>query len=37
MVMVPRRDVKVLEMSVESGLKMVLSGGIVTSPMISTK
>jgi len=37
MVLVPRKDVRVLDMTVENGLKMVLSGGIVTSPVISTK
>jgi len=37
MVLVPRKDVRVLEMSVENGLKMVLSAGIVTTPTISTK
>ncbi len=30
-VMVPRQDVQVLEMSVEEGLKLVLSGGIIAS------
>jgi uncharacterized membrane protein len=37
MVLVPRKDVRVLDMTVENGLKMVLSGGIVTSPILSTK
>ncbi|MFI5251491.1 MAG: DUF502 domain-containing protein [Bacteroidota bacterium] len=37
MVLIPRRDVRVLDMTVENGLKMVLSGGIVTSPLIKTK
>lgn len=37
MILVPRKDVKVLDMSVEAGLKMVLSGGIVTTQVIATK
>jgi uncharacterized membrane protein len=30
--MVPRREVTVLNMSVEDGLKLVMSGGIVVPP-----
>lgn len=30
LIMVPRKDVRILEMSVEDGLKLLLSGGIVT-------
>src|ERR1041384_8331387 len=37
MVLLPRQSAKVLEMSVEDGLKLVLSGGIVTPGIISTK
>ncbi len=37
MVLLPRQSAKVLEMSVEDGLKLVLSGGIVTPGPISTK
>lgn len=37
MILVPRADVHVLDMSVEEGIKMVLSGGIVTSTTISVK
>lgn len=29
---VPRKDIKVLDMSIEEGIKMVVSGGIVTPP-----
>jgi uncharacterized membrane protein len=29
---VPRRDIVLLEMSIEDGIKMVISGGIVTPP-----
>jgi uncharacterized membrane protein len=32
LVFVPRRDLVVLSMSVEEGIKMVISGGIVTPP-----
>ncbi len=32
LLIVPRRDVTVLDMSVEDGLKLVMSGGIVTPP-----
>jgi len=37
LVLVPRSDVQVLNMSVEEGLKLVLSGGIVSSGTISVK
>lgn len=37
LVLVPRRSVRVLDMSVEEGLKFVLSGGIVTTGTITTK
>ena len=37
LVLVPRESVKVLNMSVEDGLKIVLSGGIVTSGTLSIK
>lgn len=36
MVLVPRKDVVVLKMSVEEGLKLALSGGIVAPPEIMT-
>ncbi len=32
LIMVPRKDVRILEMSVEDGLKLLLSGGIVAPP-----
>ena len=37
LVLVPRAQVQVLTMSVEDGLKLVLSGGIVTSGTITVK
>lgn len=37
LVLVPLEDVRVLEMSVEDGLKFVLSGGIVTSGQLTVK
>lgn len=37
LLLVPRSEVQVLAMSVEDGLKLVLSGGIVTSGTISVK
>ncbi|MBI3189941.1 MAG: DUF502 domain-containing protein [Ignavibacteriales bacterium] len=37
MVLVPMESVQTLEMSVEEGLKLVLSGGIVTSGTLTTK
>ena len=37
LVLVPRKQVQVLDITVEDGLKMVLSGGIVTSGQLSIK
>lgn len=37
LVLVPRRQIQILEMSVEEGLKFVLSGGIVTTGTLTTK
>jgi uncharacterized membrane protein len=37
LVLVPRSEVHVIDMSVEEGLKLVLSGGIVTSGLIKYK
>ena len=37
LVLVPTSDVKILDMSVEEGLKLVLSGGIVTSGKLKYK
>ncbi|HEV8539249.1 MAG TPA: DUF502 domain-containing protein [Bacteroidota bacterium] len=37
LVLVPRQHVQVLDMSVEDGLKLVLSGGIVTTGIIAVK
>jgi len=37
LVLVPRQEVKVLDMSVEEGLKLVLSGGIVASANLTIK
>lgn len=37
LVLVPRRSVRVLDLSIEEGLKFVLSGGIVTTGTITTK
>jgi uncharacterized membrane protein len=37
LVLVPRKQVQVLDVSVEDGLKLVLSGGIVTNSRLSTK
>jgi uncharacterized membrane protein len=37
LILVPRANVQVLNMSVEDGLKLVLSGGIVTTGTITTK
>ena len=37
LVLVPRQGVRVLDMSVEDGLKLVLSGGIVTPERINVK
>jgi uncharacterized membrane protein len=37
LVLVPRKDAKTLDMSVEEGLKLVLSGGIVTSGNLTFK
>jgi uncharacterized membrane protein len=37
LVLVERSAVRVLDMSVEDGLKYVLSGGIVTSGQLTTK
>lgn len=37
LILVPRASAKVLDMSVEDGLKLVLSGGIVTSGSIAVK
>jgi uncharacterized membrane protein len=37
LVLVPQEHLNVLDMSVEDGLKLVLSGGIVTSGTITTK
>ena len=35
--LVPRQSIQVLDMSVEDGLKLVLSGGIVTTGSLTTK
>jgi uncharacterized membrane protein len=37
LVLVPRRHIQILQMSVEEGLKFVLSGGIVTTGTLTTK
>ena len=37
MILVPRQQVQVVDMSVEEGLKLVLSGGIVTSGTLKIK
>ena len=37
LILVPRQSAKVLDMSVQEGLKLVLSGGIVTPGLIRTK
>ncbi len=37
MILVPREDVRILEMSVEEGLKLVLSGGIVTTGTLTLR
>ena len=37
MVLLPPSDVRILQMSVEEGLKLVLSGGIVTTGVLSVK
>ena len=37
MILVPRKSIQILEMSVEEGLKLVLSGGIVTSGTLNAK
>jgi len=37
LILVPRQSMRVLDMSVEDGLKLVLSGGIVSSGSISVK
>lgn len=37
LVLVPRESVRVLDISVEDGLKLVLSGGIVTTGALKTK
>lgn len=37
MILVPKKNVEVLDMSVEEGLKLVLSGGMVSPGKISTK
>ena len=37
LVLVPRESIKILDMTVEEGLKLVLSGGIVTPELISVK
>ena len=37
MILLPRKSARVLDMSVEEGLKLVLSGGIVTPGSIKTK
>ncbi len=37
MILVPREDVRTLEMSVEEGLKLVLSGGIVTTGTLTLR
>jgi uncharacterized membrane protein len=37
LILVPHKEAKILNMSVEEGLKFVLSGGIVTSGTLTTK
>jgi uncharacterized membrane protein len=37
LVLVPREEIRVLDMSVEQGLKFVLSGGIVTSGQLTVR
>jgi uncharacterized membrane protein len=37
MVLVPRNQIRILDISVEAGLKLVLSGGIVTSGLLTAK
>lgn len=37
MILVPRKSIRVIDMSVEDGLKLVLSGGIVTSGTLKVK
>ncbi|HZY09922.1 MAG TPA: DUF502 domain-containing protein [Bacteroidota bacterium] len=37
MILIPKGDVQVIDMSVEEGLKLVLSGGIVTSGLLTIK
>jgi len=37
LILVPHREAKILNMTVEEGLKFVLSGGIVTSGILTTK
>jgi uncharacterized membrane protein len=37
LILVPRDEIKILDMTVEEGLKLVLSGGIVTSGAIVCK
>jgi uncharacterized membrane protein len=37
MILAPRKSIQILEMSVEEGLKLVLSGGIVTSGTLNAK
>lgn len=37
LILVPRGDIKILDMTVEEGLKLVLSGGIVTSGTVTCK
>ena len=37
MILVPRKNIQVIDMSVEDGLKLVLSGGIVTSGTLKVK
>ena len=37
MILVPREEVSVLNLSVEEGIKLVFSGGIVSPPSLSTK
>ncbi len=37
LILVPKNDVVVLDLSIEQGLKLVLSGGIVTPDMLSQK
>jgi uncharacterized membrane protein len=37
LILVPKQDAVVLDLTIEQGLKLVLSGGIVTSGMLTQK